>query len=225
MAAPIKNKEIQVQKPAQSLQAFQQKLASGEDTHSTLLKPLLIGAGVVAALILGFFGFRAWRNSTLEKHEVALASLLVEVQGDGLTPVPPAELEKRMRDHLPQLEALAKSAPGDAQESTRGLLAAWHLQLDGKTTPLAAGTDPWSRLRQAQRQLALGQAEEAAANLQPLRRSAKPDEPWAPLFWATLLDLHRLKGDREQAWKDFAEYKSLFKDRADASFEKALASI
>ncbi len=225
MAANHKSKEIQVQKPAQSLQAFQQKLASGEESQATLLKPLLIGAGLVAALVIGFFGFRAWRANVLEKHEATVAELMNEVQGDGLTPVPPAELEKRMRTSLPRLEALAHSAPGAAAANTQGLLASWRLQLDGKAPQAAMGSDPWSRLRTAQRQLALGQAEEVAATLKTLRSSAKPDAPWAPLFWSTLLDLHRLKGDRAQAWKDYAEYKSLFKDSADASFEKVLASI
>jgi hypothetical protein len=86
-------------------------------------------------------------------------------------------------------------------------------------------SDPWAILRVAQRQLALGQANEVASTLKTLRNSAKPDVPWAPLYWGTLLDLHRLKGDRDQAWKDFADYKALFKERADASFEKVLASI
>lgn len=225
MAANPKSKEIQVQKPAQSLQAFQQKLASGEDPQTTLLKPLLIGVSIVALLVIGFFGFRAWRASNLEKHETALAELLMEVQGDGLAPIPTAELEKRMREKLPRLEAMAKNAPGEARDHVQGLLATWRLQLDGKGPQAPESSDPWSRLRLAQRQLALGQADAVAATLQSLRGSAKPETPWAPLFWATLLDLHRLKGDRDQAWKDYAEYKALFKDRADASFEKVLAAI
>jgi len=225
MAANIKSKEIQVQKPAQSLQAFQQKLASGEDSQTTILKPLLIGVGVVAALAISFFGFRAWRANNLEKHETALAELLLEVQGDGLSPLPSAELEKRMREKLPRLEALAKSAPGEARENAQGLLATWRLKLDGRGTQPTVGSDPWARLRLAQRQLALGQADDVASTLKSLHSSAKPETPWAPLFWATLMDLHRLKGDRDQAWKDYAEYKTLFKEHADPSFEKVLASI
>jgi len=225
MAANIKSKEIQVQKPAQSLQAFQQKLASGDDSPVTLLKPLLIGTGIVAVLAIGFFGFRAWRTNAIEKHEAAVAELLFEVQGDGLTPVAPADIEKRMRERLPRLETLAKGAPGPVAEITEGMLASWRLQLDGTATPPALGSDPWNRLRLAQRQVTLGQGEEASATLKPLRGNAKPDAPWAPLYWATLMDLHRLKGDRTEAWKDYAEYKALFKDRADESLEKVLASI
>lgn len=225
MAAKIKSKEIQVQKPAQSLQAFQQKLASGEDTQVTLLKPILIGTGLVAALTIGFFGFRAWRANTLDKHEAALAELLVQVQGDGVTPVPPAELEKRMRENLPRLESLAKEAPGSAREVTQGLLATWRLELDGKGAATPMESDPWGRLREVQRQLALSQTDSAIATLKKLRGSATPDAPWAPLYWATLMDLHRLKGDRAQAWKDYSDYKTLFKDHADPSLEKVLASI
>jgi len=225
MATNGKSKEIQVQKPAQSLQAFQQKLASGEDSQTTLLRPLMIGVGIVAALVIGFFGFREWRKSVLERHEAAVAELITEVQGDGVTAVPPADLEKRMRENLPRLAALAEAAPGAAADNTKGILASWRLQLEGKAPLTAVSSDPWARLRAAQRLLALGQAEELASTLKTLRSSAKPDEPWAPLYWSTLLELHRLKGDRDQAWKDYAEYKSLFKDRADGSFEKVLASI
>ena len=225
MAAKIKSKEIQVQKPAQSLQAFQQKLASGEDVHVTFLKPLLIGVGIVTALIIGWFGFRAWQANALEKHEAAVAELLVEVQGDGVTPVPPAELETRMRANLPKLQALADHAPRAARETTQGVLSAWRLALDGKAGQLSQDSDPWGCLRLAQRDLALGQGDQAAGILRPLLKSAKPDVPWAQLYWATLMDLHRLRGDREQAWKDYADYKALFKDQSDPALEKALASI
>jgi predicted negative regulator of RcsB-dependent stress response len=189
------------------------------------LKPLLIGTGITAALVIGFFGYSGWRTNVLEKHEAAVAELIVEVQGDGVTPVPAAELEPRMRTGLTRLEALANAAPHEVASNTKGLLAAWRLQLDGKAPQTTTGSDPWARLRTAQRQLALGQAEDVTTTLKTLRNDAKPDAPWAPLFWATLLDLHRMKGDRDQAWKDYAEYKALFKDRADASFEKVLASI
>ncbi len=225
MAVHIKSKEIQVQKPAQSLQAFQQKLASGTESQVTLLKPLLIGTGIVAVLTIGFFGVRVWRANALEKHEAAVAELLQEVQGDGITLVAPADMEKRMRERLPRLEALAKGAPGGAAEIAQGMLASWRLQLDGTASRPTLGSDPWDRLRAAQRQVTLGQGEEATATLKSLRSAAKPDAPWAPLYWATLLDLHRLKGDRAEALKDYAEYKALFKDRADASLEKVLTSI
>lgn len=225
MAANTRSKEIQVQKPAQSLQAFQRKLEADVNPQLGILKPLLIGGGVLAVLAIGFFGFHTYRANALEKHETAVASLLLETEGDGLAPLPAGELEKRMRERLPRLESLAKSAPGGAKATTEGLLAAWRLQLDGKATAAPQGKDAWSLLRLAQRELAEGQAEKVAALLSPLRKAAQPDTPWAPLYWATLLDMHRLKGDRDQAWKDYAEYKALFKDRADASFDKVMASI
>ncbi|MDP2876710.1 MAG: hypothetical protein Q8O00_11040 [Holophaga sp.] len=225
MAANAKNKEIQVQKPAQSLQAFQRKLDADVNPQPGLLKPLLIGAGVALVLAIAFFGIRSYRANALEKHEGAVAQLLLDTHGDGITPLPAAEQEKKMREKLSQLEALAKKAPSPAKTTTEGLLASWKLQLDGKGSAVAQGSDPWSMLRMAQQELALGQAEKVASLLAPLRKSAKPDAPWAPLFWATLLDLHRLKGDRDQAWKDYADYKGMFKDRADGSFDKVMASI
>lgn len=219
------SKEIQVQKPAQSLQAFQRKLEVDAKPQVGLLKPLLIGAGSVAAVVALFFGVRAYRANALEKHESAVAALVNEVQGTGLAPVAPVELEKRMREKLPALEALANSAPSAAKGTTQGLLNAWKLSLEGKGEAVTQGSDPWSQLRLAQRAVTLGDGDKAAALLAPLRKSAKAEEPWAPLYWATVLDLHRLKGDREQAWKDYAEYKERFKERADPGFEKVMASI
>ena len=225
MAANTRSKEIQVQKPAQSLKAFQQKLDADVNPQVGLIKPLLIGAGVAAVLAVGFFGIRAYRANSLEKHEAPISELVLETQGDASAPLAAAEQEKRMREKLPRLESLVKSAPSEAKASTEGLLVAWRLQLDGKAAVVPQGSDPWSQLRLAQRELAQGQPEKVATLLGPLRKSAQPDTAWSPLFWATLLDMHRLKGDRDAAWKDYAEYKALFKDRADPSFDKVMASI
>jgi len=224
MAGNIKNKEIQVQKPAQSLQAFQAKIASGEDIHAGILKPVLITAGAIIAIALAGFGVASWRSNLVEKHEAALASLLLEVQGDGQAPVPPAELEKRMREHLPQLEALAAKAPSACRATTQGVANIWRLELDGKTSGLPASSDPWAKLRIAQRQIALGQGQEALATLTPLRKAAGPDESWSNLYWNTLLDARRLQGDRSAAWKDFAEYKSRFREQGDTTAMERLIS-
>lgn len=225
MAAAPKSKEIQVQKPAQSLQAFQQSLAAGEAAEVGLLKPVLAVAGVIVLGVLGFFGISTWRAASLDKHETALAELQQEVFGDGLTPVAPAELEKRMREKLPRLELLAAKAPGRARPVTEATLAAWKLQLEGRGGVTPKDLDPWGRLRLAQRQIALGQGAEAAASLAPLHKEAGPDAPWSALYWTSLMDLHRLKGDRDQALKDFADYKNRYKERADPTLERTLAGI
>jgi predicted Zn-dependent protease len=229
MAAHSKDKVIQVQKPAQSLQAFQKKVASGEDIQAGYLKPLLLGAGVLVVATASYFGFVAWRANALEQHQTALADLQLEIGGDsavaGTEPVSAQDLEKRMRDHLPQLEALARNAPAEDRTVTQSLLATWQVELGEKGAAHAAPTDTWGRLRLAQRQIALGQAQEAAATLTPLRRSADPDEPWASLFWSTLMDADRLQGDRTQALKDLAEYKARFKQLVDPSVEQLLAGV
>jgi len=217
MAANIKSKEIQVQKPAQSLQAFQRNLASGQEVHEGLLKPVLIGVGAVVIVVVAFFGIRAWRVGIVERHEAAVGEVVLAAQGDGLNPVPAQELEKRMRDNLPRLEALVKSAPSSRRAGTEALVAAWKLSLDGKGAVSVAGSDPWDRLRTAQKALAMGQDKEAAQALEGLRKEADPDSPWASLFWDTQLELDRLQGNREQAWKDFADFKTRFKDKGDAS--------
>ena len=225
MATSYKNKVIQVQKPAQSLTAFQKKVASGEDIQVGYLKPILLTAGALVVVFATIFGVRAMRAASIEKYEGALADLQLEVSGDGTTPVPPAELEKRMRDRLPRLETLARTAPGSQKAVTEGLVATWRLELDGKGAVAALQGDAWGKLRLAQRQVAMGQAPEALATLKPLQDAATPDKPWAGLYWGTLLDADRLQGDRTQAWKDYATYKARFKDQADANLERLLAGV
>jgi hypothetical protein len=226
MARPTKSREIQVQKPAQSLAHFQHKVAQGQEEDAGLLKPILIGAGalVVAGFLYG--GWSTWRTSVAEKHETALSALQMEVDGDGVTPVPSAEVEKRMRERLGRLEALVASAPASRKAATVGLLASWRLALDGKGVTPTKADDAWGQLRLAQRALALGQVQEARTQLDPLRAKATPGEPWAEAFWLNQLDADRLAGDRAQGLKDLADYKARFKGRGDASaMENLIKSI
>lgn len=225
MAANPKSKEIQVQKPAQSLQAFQRSLDQGEQAAGGLLKPVLGGLAVLLLGMVAFFGWQAWRSAALERHENAMAEVVQAVFGDGLAPVAPAEVEKRMREQLPALESLAKQAPSSARPVAEGTLAAWRLQLEGKGGLESVAGDPWSRLRLAHRQIALGQGAEASETLRALHGKANPEEPWASLYWTLLMDLHRLKGDRAEALKDYADYKNRYKERADPVVERMLASI
>jgi hypothetical protein len=226
MASPIKSKEIRVQKPAQSLKSFQSKLETGGDSDLSFLKPVLIGIGAILVASLAFFGYRSWSSSVIEKHEAALAELALAVQGDPKTPPQPADIEKRMRENLPKLEALAKNAPASQKALTEGILDTWKLELDGKGGIPVRTDDPWSRLRAAQRQIALGQGQEATATLMPLRASANPGEAWASVYWKTLLEARSLQGDRQQALKDFAEYKQRFRENADISgMESILVGI
>ena len=226
MARPPKAREIQVQKPAQSLAHFQSKVSQGQEEDAGLIKPLLMGVGVVAALGLLYGGWSAWRTQKLEKHEAALAAIELQVEGDGITAVPPAEAEKRMREQLPRLEALVASAPASRKAVTEDLLASWRLALDGKTSAILSISDAWGRIRLAQRAISLGHAQEARAQLDGLRAKATPSEPWAEAFWNSQMDADRLAGDRAQALKDVAEFKVRFKGRDDgAELERMLQSI
>ena len=129
-----------------------------------------------------------------------------------------------MREHLPQLETLAAKAPSSCKNTTLGILNTWRLELDGKAPALAAATDPWAKLRIAQRQIAMGQGQDALATLIPMRKAATSDEAWATLYWTMLLNARRLQGDRDAAWKDLAEYKARFREQAHASSMERLIS-
>ena len=226
MARPVKPREIQVQKPAQSLAHFQKKLGQGQVEDNTLLKPILIGAGVLVACGVAIGGWRAYRAQVVEKHEAALALLQETVNGDGITPVPATEVEQRMRANLPQLAALVQSAPASRKAVAAGLLETWRLSLDGTTPAPAPEPGPWGHIRLADRALALGQAPMARTQLDPLRGKAKPGQPWAEAYWADVLEADRVAGDRDQAWKDLSEYKARFKGRGDASaLDSLLPSI
>ena len=222
MARPPKAREIQVQKPAQSLAHFQTKLGQSHEEDGGLLKPILLGAATLVTLGLMYGAWAAWRTSVAEKHETALSALQMEVEGDGVTPLPATEVEKLMRERLGRLEALANSAPSSRKAATLGLLATWRLALDGKGQAPAKAEDAWGQLRLAQRALALGQIQDARAQLDPLRAKATPGEAWAGAFWTSQLDADRLAGDRAQALKDLATYKAWFKGRGDVSAMESL---
>lgn len=217
MARPSTTREIQVQKPAQSLAHFQAKLGQGESEDNGLLKPILIGAAAVVFLGLLYGAWNAWHTGVIEKHEAALATLQLEVEGDGAQTLSPTEVEQRMRERLPKLDALVASAPSSSRAATAGLAATWRLTLNGKGQIPAKAEDAWGHIRLAQRALALGQVQEARAQLDPLRAKATLGEAWAEAYWTSQMDTNRLAGDRPQALKDLAEFKAHFKGRGDAA--------
>ncbi|HJW09919.1 MAG TPA: hypothetical protein VJ483_09810 [Holophagaceae bacterium] len=225
MAANPQDKVIQVQKPAQSLEHFQRSL--GDEAGSPALRRALLVLGVAAAAGLGLVAWSTVRDRQVEKFEDSVAALRLEVEGDGLAPVPPAELEKRMRAALPRLEALAKDAPSPSRPTANGLVQSWKLALDGAGAVKGEPSgDAWARLREAQRLIALGQAKPASEQLLPLRAKASAEEPWAEAYWTAVLEADRLAGDRAQAVKDYGDYKDRFKKQgASPQMDKALQSI
>lgn len=204
-----RDKVINVQKKAQSLEQFQRR-AAGEG--SPALKAVFIGA---VALVLGVVAWGGWtvhRQHKAEAFETEIATLRLQVEGDGTTPVPADQLQSRMQAALPRLEALVQDAPSSRRTQATGLLATWKLDLSGQGGIAAATDTPWGRLREAQRLTALGQGKEAKALLDPIRAQATPDAAWGQAFWVSLLEVDRLNGDRDQAFKDLGEYKARFKD-------------
>ena len=222
----IKQKEIQIQKPAQSLSAFQRKVASGADDRTILLKGFIIAASAILVGIVIIVTWRMVRGSNIRHHEAALAALITEVEGDIANPTTPEEKEQKMREALPRLEEIAKNAPASRKAVANGYVSTWKLQLSGIGDPLPEPTDPWSRLRLAQRSIVIGQAQEAADILLSLHRDAKPDRAWAQPYWSTLMQLRQLQGNREQAIVDYSEYRRLFKNQADLeAMDKMLNAI
>jgi hypothetical protein len=224
--ASIKKREIQVQKPAQSLSAFQRKVASGIDDRAILMKRVIIAAAVLVLLLAGLAAWRIWVSHSIGKHEIALSALVAEVEGSPLAPSPSSEREQRLRNALPKLEELARRAPRVCRDVTNGLAATWRLELEGKGGEMPAPKDPWSRLRLAQRSIALGQAKEASDLIAPLHGEAKPGRAWSQLYWSALMQVRLLEGNRDQALKDYSEYRKIFKAQADlAAMDKILNSI
>jgi hypothetical protein len=214
-----KERLIQVQKPAQSLDHFTKQLAEGAHTGS-LLKPLLIGAGVVFGLALAYGVYDLISTRNLERFDGQLAQLLQEVEGGDPAKVPvPAEVQQRMKERLSRLEGLAKDAPSSRRPMAQGLVASWKLALDGQGAAPGEG-GPWSRVQAAQRALALGQAAEAQKQLAGLDRKADPSEPWAEAFWTAQMEADVMAGAKDQAKAHAAAYRERFKAAASAAVLK-----
>ena len=65
MARSTKDREIQVQKPAQSLAHFQTKLGTGQEEDGGLIKPILLGVAAVVAVGMVVGGWSAWQLSLI----------------------------------------------------------------------------------------------------------------------------------------------------------------
>ena len=230
----IKKKEIKIQKQAQSLTAFQSMVAHGIDDRTALMKRLLLAAAAIVLALAAVASWMLWQSHRIGQHETALSALVSEVQGSRSKPNPADVQVQKMRAALPRLEELAKTAPDPCVAVTNGMLAAWKLKIgpdeDSATTPqtaaIVAPKDPWSILRLAQRSIALGQAKEAGDLIATLRKKAKPSAAWAGQYWATLMQVRQLEGNRAQALNDYAEYRSLYKGHPDANaLDKALEGI
>ncbi len=218
-----RDKVISVQKKAQSLEQFQRR-AAGEG--SALAKGLLIGTGVLVAAIVAWGGWTLHRTRVETAFETQIATLRLEVEGDGSTPVPSAQVQARMQAALPRLEALVNDAPSSRKALAAGLLATWKLDLSGQGGVAASSRTPLDRLREAQRLTALGQGKDAKAILDPLRAKATADAPWGQAYWVSLLEVDRLNGDRAQGFKDLGEFRARFKDAGDsAQLDKLVQSI
>ncbi len=209
--ADVRNKEIQVQKPAQSLAHFQAKLASAEDVETGMVRQLAVGGAVVVLLVGGWFGYRAWQSSRVERYESARAEILMAMEGDPQAPASPQDFEKRLREQLPALEKLAQEAPGPRRAQALTEVQSFRLMLDGKAGGAApAPATPVAKVQAAGRLVALGQGKEALDLLLPLRSKATAGQPWADLYWSTLMDARRLTGDRAAALKDLSDYRKEF---------------
>ena len=218
-----RDKVINVQKKAQSLEQFQRR-AAGEG--SSALKVVLIAGGVLVAGIIAWGAWSVHRQRAIETFETQVATLRLQVEGDGTAPLPADQLQSHMQAALPRLETLVKGAPASRRAEVAGLLDSWKLELTGQGGIPASTNTPWGRLREAQRLTALGQGKEAKALLDPIRAKATADATWGQAYWVSVLEVDRLNGDRDQAFKDLGEYRSRFKDTGgDAQLDRIVRSI
>lgn len=215
-----KERLIQVQKPAQSLDHFTRSYALDAESGS-LLKPILIGAGAALALLVGYGVWELVKDRKVARFESSLAQILLEVEGnDPAKPPAAAELQSRMKERLPRLETLAQDAPSSRRAVAQGLLAQWKVALDGHGAA-PASKDPWSRLAFADRALALGNGADAQKQLQGLSAKATPDTPWADTFWSLQVQADALAGDAAQGRAHLDQYRSLFKGKTNPAILKA----
>ncbi len=205
-----KDRLIQVQKPAQSLEHFTKKYEQGAESVG-LLKPILIGLGVLAVAGLGYGVYDLLSTRSVERFEGNLAQLVVEVEGnDPAKQLTPAEVQQRMRERLPRMEALANSAPSSRRSVAQGMLAAWKLYLDGQGAA-PGGDGPWGKLQSAERAIALGKAADAQQQLAGLGRKADPGVEWADAYWLLQLQADAMSGASDQARAHAADYRERFK--------------
>lgn len=215
-----KERLIQVQKPAQSLDHFTQSYARSAES-GTLLKPILIGAGALVALLVGYGVWELVKDRQVARFESSLAQILLEVEGnDPMKPPTPAELQARMKERLPRLETLAKDAPSARRAVAQGLLTQWKVALEGQGAA-PESKDPWARLALADRALALGNGPEAQKQLQGLAPKAVPDTPWADTFWSLQVQADALAGDAAQGRAHLDQYRNLFKGKTNPAILKA----
>jgi hypothetical protein len=205
-----------------------QKLIQKQDYLGTkVVSTIVVLIGIIAFVATLYVVFQSVQNSSKKKHRIALANFELEVF-DGInlsSSTWPKEIEDRMIERLPQLEALASSAPRSDGGMTDRVLASWRIQLDRPDSSLPQPSDAWSRLFLGQRFIALGDAKSAQDVVAPLRKSANPNKAWATVFWSNLIGIDQLQGDRNQGWKDLAEYKAKFKQQANPALEHMIAGI
>ena len=125
------------------------------------------------------------RAGALEKHQEALADLQLEVTGRSAgrrpTPSPPADLEQRMRDRLPQAGSPgAQRRPPGNGPCTEGLLATWRAGT-GVTggTPPAPATESLGQAAPGPEAGGPGPGAGSRRHPGPLRGAAGPDQAWA----------------------------------------------
>lgn len=166
-------------------------------------------------------------NTRSKKYLIDLTHLNSKTLGYEFENITLDDIEKRMQENMPHLIKLVHSAPDSKRSYAEKILLTWQTQL-GYKSELSINIKPcsiWDNLCLAQRSIVLGKIDEATEILMPLRRSASPDKSWSQTFWYTLMNLDRLRGDRNQGWIDLIEYKTLFKEKAKTEIEQIIYSI
>ncbi|MFM1773269.1 MAG: hypothetical protein RL124_41 [Acidobacteriota bacterium] len=223
MAKPDIPKIIQVQKPAPSLDHFQQSLS--KEDPSKVFKKILWAVGIFVALLLVGYFIRQSREKAVLAFQGQLSALRIEALGTEFEPKKGEALTQSLARYLPQAEALLPQVPSSQKNGLINLINNWRLVLS--LPPLAdtpSSLQAWERIQQANQALLLGQPQEAQAFLKPLESDADTPSSWAQAYWEIQLMIDQAQGDAVSARKHLDLYRQAFPE-GDEVLKKLRRSI
>lgn len=216
--------EIQVQKPAPSLQNFQKTL--GQPDRTQLFRYALWCGVLSLVLLLSKAGFDYFADQRVVRFLVTFEQIRSESEGNLSNLNKGEALRSSIEKGIPRLQALLKTTPSAYQNQVFGMLKKWELILGtSPSTNPSLKLAPWETLQLAEQALAVGQTQQAQDLIQPLGSKAKLQASWGMTYWELQLSIDQQKG----SFRDAQDHLALFEKsypKADASaLRKIVATL